>query len=48
MFDWKLSEWIRDRLKRTIGDLTLWMKPLLKQRALLIARAGSFITSPYS
>jgi len=24
------------------------MKPLLKQRPLLIARAGSFIMSPYS
>ena len=47
-FGWKLSEWIRDRFERTIGDLTLWMKPLLKQISLLIARAGSFITSPYS
>jgi len=39
---------IRDRFERTTCDLTLWMKPLLMQRPLLIARAGSFITSPYS
>ena len=29
-FDWKLSEWIRDRFERTIGGLTLWMKPPVK------------------
>ncbi len=26
MFDWKLSEWIRDRFERTIGELTLWIE----------------------
>jgi hypothetical protein len=37
-FGWKLSEWIRDRFERTIGYLTLWMKPSVK--------AGAFINSP--
>jgi len=29
-FDWKLSEWIRDRFERTTGGFTLWMKPPVK------------------
>ena len=37
-FGWKLSEWIRDRFERTIGDLTLWMKPPVKTE--------TFINSP--
>jgi len=32
IFGWKLFEWIRDRFERTIGDLTLWMKPSAKSR----------------
>jgi hypothetical protein len=30
IFGWKLSEWIRDRFERTIGDLTSLMKPYVK------------------
>ena len=37
-FGWKLSEWIRDRFERTIGDLTLWIKPPVKTE--------TFINSP--
>jgi len=31
-----------------MGDLTLWMKPPVKQRLLLMVWVGSFITTPYS
>ena len=40
-FDWKLSEWIRDRFERTIGGLTLWMKPPVKADT-FINRPGRF------
>jgi hypothetical protein len=33
-----LSEWLRDRFERTIGDLNLWMKPSVK--------AETFINKP--
>jgi len=38
IFGWKLSEWIRDRFERTIGDLTLLMKRPVK--------AETFMNSP--
>ena len=42
-FDWKLSEWIRDRFERTLRDQNLRDEiPLVKKRALLITRTGSF------
>ena len=37
-FDWKLSEWIRDRFERTIGGFTLWMK--------LPVKAETYMNSP--
>jgi hypothetical protein len=47
-FSWKLSEWIRDRFERTVGDLTLWMKSPVKAKTFINSLGRFFHYEPLS
>ena len=46
IFDWKLSEWIRDRFERTKVDLTLWMKTPVKAETFINSLGRFFHYEP--